>query len=164
MITRLTRPSFPAVSTAELEAWLRIDAGSDPEAVNMLVGSATEYVEAITGLTLGLADYRIDFATQEYCYKLNISPIVSITSVADRGGVPLSGWTLEHGYLHFDSFPAFPPVITLEAGYATTNAIPEGLRHAIALLVAAGFNAREDIDEKTFKTVERLTSRYRKYF
>jgi uncharacterized phiE125 gp8 family phage protein len=163
---RLTLPAFPAVSPAELETWLRIDAGSDPAAVDLLVGSATEMVEGLTSLTLGLADYRVDLAGLEYCYKLPLSPIVSITSVEYRDAtgtmVALTDWTLDHGYPHFETLPAGFPVITLKAGYPAASAIPDGLRHAIAVLVSAGYNDRETLPDATMKAVERLCARHRR--
>lgn len=161
-------PTFPAVSDADLEAWLRIDTGQDSATIAMLVGSATEYVEGVTGLVLGLAAYRIEFDEIDCAYRLPIEPIQSITSVeyldAEGELQPIEDWVTARGYLHFPSIPLGAPLVTVEAGYHTPETIPISLCHAIALLVSEGYNSREALSENTIKAVDRLCQRYKRFW
>ncbi len=165
-ITRLTLPSFPALTNAEIEAWLRIDPDQDADTLAMLVGSATEYVEGVTGLTLGLSTYRVELDGLEDIYRLPIDPVQSVTKVEyrDRDGVlhEIDGWHVASGYLYFSGFPLGSPIVTLEAGYPENTGIPISLAHAIAVLVSAGYNGREEISDQTTKTVDRLCQRYKR--
>ncbi|VWX51762.1 conserved hypothetical protein [Novosphingobium sp. 9U] len=159
--TRITAPAFPAVSADELETWLRIDCGSDPETLSLLVGSATEIVEGLTNRVLGSARYRIDFAGSALCYSLPISPVLSVESV-EVDGEPLTGWRYASGIVHFEALPASAPVVTVMAGSTDVASIPGALRHAIAVLVSASYNNREEVSDQTIRTVERLCAPHRR--
>jgi uncharacterized phiE125 gp8 family phage protein len=166
-ITRLTMPSFPALTDAEIATWLRIDLGQEPFAIDMLVASATEYVEGITGLCLGLSTYRIALDGLDDCYRLPLSPVQSVTSVEyrDHTGalIPITDWHFVNGYLHFSGYTSGFPIVTIEAGYSDNTAIPVSLAHAIALLVSEGYNSRESLSDATFKAVDRLCQRYKRF-
>jgi len=159
--TRISPPSFPVVTTAELEAWLRLDPNTDTSTLDMLVTSATEIVEGITNRTIAPANYRVTTDNRATCYALPLTNVTVIISVT-VAGEPVTDWLLTGDTLHLPALPASPPVITLRAGYPDIDLIPDAIRHAIAVLVSAGYNAREDIDAKTFQTVERLCARYRR--
>jgi len=161
LIARITAPAFPAVSADELETWLRIDCGSDPETLALLVGSATEIVEGLTNRVLGLARYRVEFAGSAICYSLPLSPVRSVVSV-EVNGEPITGWHLASGILHFDALPASAPVVTLMAGHDDVEFIDLSLRHAIAVLVSASYNNREEVSDQTMRTVERLCAPHRR--
>lgn len=161
LITRITAPAFPAVSADELETWLRIDCGSDPETLSLLVASATELVEALTGRVLGSAQYRIEFAGSALCYSFPISPVQTVESVK-VDGEPITDWRYANGIVHLDALPESAPVVTVVAGSTDVEAIPEALRHAIAVLVSASYNNREEISDQTMRTVERLCAPHRR--
>lgn len=164
-ITRLTLPSFPAVSSSDLESWLRIDPNQDAATLAMLVASATEYVEGLTGLCLGSATYRVSLDSIATSYRLPIAPIQAIAKVEcwQNGALTaLDGWRLENGWLLLSSVPASPPVVTLSAGYADPSSVPQSLAHAIAVLVSAGYNTREEISDLTAKTIDRLCQRHKR--
>lgn len=160
-------PEFPALTAADIEAWLRIDPDQDENTIAMLVGSATEYVEGVTGLCLGLSTYRIDLDGIDECYRIPIAPVQSVSKVEylDRDGMlqPITNWHLASGYLHFSAYPAGTPIVTAEAGYPDNSAIPLALCHAIAVLVSAGYNGREDISDQTIRTVDRLCQRHKRF-
>ena len=165
-ITRLTLPNFPALSDQDRSSWLRIDEGQDNSTIDMLVSSATDYVEGITGLCLGSASYSIDLDWNECRMRvLPLAPIQSITSVEywDETGttLPFTDWTLAANRFRYD----FPTrlTITLVAGYSDPASVPISLRHAIAILVSAGYNGREELSDQTIKTVERLCQRHKRY-
>lgn len=164
--TRLTLPSFPALTAQELEDWLRIDAGLDAAALAMLVGSATEYVEGVTGLQIGLSTYRVTWDVVDDCYRLPLSPIQSVSKVEyrDSNGAlhEITGWHLAGGYLHLSGYPTNFPIVTMEAGYPDNASIPTALCHAIAVLVSEGYNSREAISDQALKTVDRLCQRYKR--
>lgn len=165
-ITRLSLPEFPALSKIELEAWLRIDAGQDDGTVAMLVGSATEYVESVTGLCLGLSSYRVELDGLDLSYRLPLAPVQSITKVEYRvreGTLhEITDWHLASGHLRLPDHPAGTPIVTLVAGYDSSTGIPLSLAHAIAVVVSAGYNSREEISDQTAKTVDRLCQRYKR--
>ncbi|ATI54165.1 head-tail connector protein [Sphingomonas melonis] len=165
-ITRLSLPEFPALTEDELQSWLRIDAGQDEDTVAMLVGSATEYVEGVTGLCLGLSTYRVELDGIDESYRLPLAPVQSVSKVEyrDRDGVlrEIDGWHLASGYLHFTGYPAGMPIVTLVAGYDSDVGIPQSLAHAIAVVVSAGYNGREEISDQTAKTVDRLCQRFKR--
>lgn len=166
-IIRLTVPSYPTLTDGEIATWLRIDSGQDPETIDMLVSSATEYVEGITGLALGACTYRVTLDGIDECYRLPLSPIQSVSMVQyrDRAGVltTLDGWHYASGCIYFASYPPGCPIVTLEAGYPTVQLIPSQLRHAIAVLVSAGYNGREEMTDQTVKTVANLCQRHKRY-
>ncbi len=165
-ITRLTLPSFPALTNAEIEAWLRIDPDQDADTLAMLVGSATEHVEGVTGLALGVSTYMVELDGIDESYRLPIEPVQSVSKVEyrDRDGVlqSITGWHVASGYLYFPGYPMGSPIVTLEAGYTREVGVPLALAHAIAVLVSAGYNGREEISDQTIKTVDRLCQRYKR--
>lgn len=166
-IIRLTAPAFPALTDAELVSWLRIDADQDTETLTMLVGSATEYVEGLTGRCLGLSTYQVALDGIDECYRLPLAPIQSVTKVEyrDVAGVlqPITNYMVDQGTLILAAYAPGFPIVTLTAGYADTDAIPEALRHAVAVLVSAGYNGREEVSDATMKTVERLCQRHKRF-
>jgi uncharacterized phiE125 gp8 family phage protein len=167
-ITRLSLPTFTALSDQDRASWLRLDEGQDAPTINMLVSSATDYVEGITGLCLGLASYRVEFDGIDCRYRLPLAPVQSITSVEYRDltgalqAIP-DGWFLSGSDLHFTALPAGCPIVTLTAGHPDAVSVPTALRHAIAVLVSAGYNAREELTNQTITTVDRLCQRHKRF-
>lgn len=166
-ITRLSSPEFSALSPQELETWLRIYADQDSDTLTMLVGSATEYVEALTGRQIGLSTYRVELDGIDEVYRLNLAPIQSIEKVEyrDRDGVlhEITGWHLAGGHLYFPGYATGFPIVTLKAGYADNASVPLSLAHAIGVLVSAGYNGREEISDQTIKTVDRLCQPHKRF-
>lgn len=167
-ITRLTIPAFPALSEDEIASWLRIEADQDADTLTMLVGSATEYVEALTGRRLGLSTFRVELDGIDECYRLPIAPVQSITKVEyrDKGGIlhEIDEWALVGGgFLRLTSLSPGFPIVTLEAGYPDNTSVPVSLAHAVAVLVSAGYNGREEISDQTIKTVDRLCQPHKRF-
>lgn len=166
-IDRLTYPQFHAFNDDERETWLRLDAGQDTATISMLVASATDYVEGHTGLCLPVSTYRATFDEVQYRYRLPIAPVQTITTVEyrDCAGTfnPVTGWYHAANELHFTTLPPGAPIVTLQAGFADRLSVPVGLRHAIAVLVSAGYNGREELSDQTIKTVHRLCARHKRF-
>lgn len=166
-IIRLTLPEFPALTDDEIASWLRIEVDQDADTTTMLVGSATEYVEALTGQRLGLSTFRVELDGIDECYRLPLTPIQSVTKVEyrDRDSElqEITGWHLAGGYLYLSGYPAGMPIVTLVAGYPDKEAMPIALAHAIAVLVSAGYNGREEISDQTLKTVDRLCQPHKRF-
>jgi uncharacterized phiE125 gp8 family phage protein len=164
-ITRLTTPTFAAVTNEEIAEWLRIDPATDVATLAMLLGSATDMVESLTGLAVGAATYRINFFDARKVYHLPITPLVSVTSVTLRGDAePLdpSKWALHGDCVVLTDYPAVPASIVLEAGFGSPETIPDGIRHAIAVMVGASYDGRHEMSDQTAKTVDRLVSRWKR--
>ncbi len=162
-ILRTSPPAFDLVSSDELVEWLRIDPNTDADTLKMLVTSATEYVEGLTNLTIGASTYRIRLDHRATRYRLPLTNVTGITGVTVSGQPLTDGYRLDGCSVVFYVMPDACPVITVMAGYGSVETVPDAIRHSIAVLVSAGYNSREEIDPKTFATVERLCSRYRRY-
>ena len=168
-ITRLTLPLFAALSNAEIESWLRIDADQDKDTVAMLIGSATEYCEGVTGSAIGLSNYLVELDGIAGEYPLPIAPVQSVIKVQYRDDtgtlqdIDPAEWTFMGRSVRFSGLPAGSPIVTLEAGNDRPVAIPLALRHAIAVLVSAGFNGREEMSEQTMRTVDRLCQQHKRF-
>ncbi|MDG2532067.1 hypothetical protein P6144_00255 [Sphingomonas sp. HITSZ_GF] len=159
-ITRLTPSTFEALTEEQLSEWLRIDSDSDALTTAMLVQSATEIVEGLTGQSLGESDFRIVFDRRMACLSLPLDPIQTVNSVKVAGQAV--GYTLRGDTIFLDAFPAGPVTVEVTAGYGDPELVPLSLRHAIAVLVGAGYDNREAIDPKTMQTVANLCARHRR--
>ena len=160
-ITRLSPSTFEAINEEQLSEWLRIEPDSDLLTTAMLLASATEIVEGVTGLTLAEGTFRIEFSRRMAYLKLPLEPVQTITSVK-VGGETVT-YTRRGDTIVLDAFPMGDVTVEVTAGYDDPELIPVSLRHAIAVIVAAGFDGREDIDPKTMKTVEWLCARHRRF-
>lgn len=159
-ITRLSAPAFETITEDELSEWLRIDSDADKLTTTMLIESATDVVEGLTDLTLVASDFQIDYAHRARCYTIPLEPLQSITSVVvDGEPVPFEQ---RGSKITLETVPLGEVSVEVRAGYATTDAIPVSLRHAVAVIVSAGYDGREDIDPATQKTVDWLCSRHRR--
>jgi uncharacterized phiE125 gp8 family phage protein len=175
LITRLTSPSFVIVDSDTLAEWLRIDSSTDTATTDLLVASATDYIECITGRVLAAANYQIDYDELAPSLPLNIAPLNSVTSVsaklADGTAIALTAGT---DYLT-QAASAAPSIMLLNvptgavsisvlanAGYTNAAAVPASIQHAAAILVAASYDSRSALDPATATTVTNLVSRYRR--
>jgi hypothetical protein len=142
-VVRTSPPSFPAVSSAQLREWLRLDPDVDQATLDLLLGAAVDHIAGLTGLYVVSAEYAVSFAATG-CYSLPISNITQTEAGAVVGG------NLEI------EVEAVPLVVSISAGWTTEEAIPVALRHAIAIYVGAAYDSRHDISEATFATIKRL--------
>lgn len=164
-----------AIDSETLGEWLRIDAGDDPATVDLLLCSSIDYIEGLTSKIVSAANYTIEFFDLS-CSELPIlleplNTIVSVLAVLDDG----SSVTLDQGTDWLNRARASQPhvtivgelpestvsvIVTVNAGYQSPAAVPAALRHAAAVLVAAGYDNRTDLDPKTIMAVRNLCSRW----
>lgn len=159
-ITRLTIPAFDAVSNDQIVEWLRIDPDTDNITLAMLVSSAVETVEGLTGLNIAACDYLVDFDRRCATYRLPLDPVTTVKSVT-AGGVSQT-FTVQGDTLILDAFPTAPVSAVVTAGYDDPEMMPVSLRHAVAVLVGASYDNREALDPKTMQTVQNLCARHRR--
>jgi len=174
--TRVSVPSFPALSDAELREWLRIDPSIDQFTLDMLLGSAVDFVEGQIGKVLIAADYEIDLGCPGRVVPIGICPVNSVSisgayatedsvvdDIFDDLDSALWEWDSQRGLIRFlEDEPPRRIAIRVNAGFTNVASIPDSLRHAIAILVGASYDGRVALDEKTFTTVNRLIARHRK--
>lgn len=175
LITRLTSPSFAIVDADTLTEWLRIDSDIDSATIELLLSSATDYIEGVTGRVLAAANYQIDYDSLAPSLPLNIAPLNSVSTVsaklADGSSVVLTAGTdyltqaaSSAPSIMLLNIPANTVSITVlaNAGYTNAAAVPASIQHAAAVLVAASYDSRSALDPATAMTVTNLVSRYRR--
>lgn len=160
-LTIVTPPTFVALADSEIREWLRIDPEVDFFSLTMLIASATNIVESITGLTIRQTGFQMTACAPDGVVVIPNSPIATIDAVQDATG-PITGWTYANHVLTLPA-PSMAVTIDFTCGWPTTLAIPQSIRHAIAVLVAAGYDARSEIDDQTMTTVMRLVAGQRVY-
>ena len=170
MIERTSHSAFPALTNSEVAEWLRIDEDSDTFSVALLIDSACEYVEGETGQALASASYVANF--DDYAgnlLALRITPVTAIASVNYTVGTTTTAITdfiFQAGSSPRIILPtcivADRVTVAFTAGRADLSDVPLALRQAVAVLVSAGYNNREELDDQTFKTVTNLIARYRR--
>lgn len=183
MIIRETAPIFSALSDSNVREWLRIDPSVDQASLDMLIGSAVDYIELQTGLVVLAADYGFWTKPGEWEICISARPIngIGVSSFRDSDILELAPDVLAStpdDNLTYDFSTDLSTIklnykdacwdrgvyVSYNAGFTDSSSIPLSLKHAIAVLVSAGYNGREDIDERTFKTVQRLCAPHRRYF
>lgn len=143
-LRRISVPAFPAVSDAQLREWLRLDGDVDQSTLDLLLGAAVDHIAALTGLYVVSADYSV---TIPQAGRHSI-PATNVTALPDGAAFDGSIITID--------VEAAPATITVTAGWTSEEAIPEALRHAIAIYVGAAYDTRHDISDATFITIKRL--------
>jgi uncharacterized phiE125 gp8 family phage protein len=158
---RVSAPSFPAVSSSQLREWLRLDSDIDQSTLDLLLSSAVDHIQSITGQNVVSADYQTTFPATIRCDTINATNITAIvvTDVDDQVIDP-ADYALDGQRLLITGDDLGPLTVTITAGWTDEDSVPESLRHAIAVLVGAGYDSRNEISDATFRTVERLCRPY----
>ncbi len=182
-------PAALPVTTDEAKAQLSI-AHSDQDAfISRLVAAATAHLDGYAGV-LGRAlitqTWRQDFHSFADCLRLPLEPVQSVSSVTyyDSDNV-LQTLATSFYNLHTDAIgprivlkpDQFWPStykrddavsVTFMAGYgADETAVPEGIRHAILMLVAHWYRNRETVvvgvvSGEMAKGLDTLAGQYRR--
>ena len=173
-IIRTSLPAFTIVDQATLEQWLRIDASVDEQTVDLLLASATDYLEGLTGQVLASANYIVVLDPAGGFSPIGLTPFNGVLSVAALF-TDGTAQTLTAGTQYTISLSGISPVISFtelpdgtvgvsvacNAGYTSAASVPASLQHAAAVLVAAGYDNRSALDPRTIATVDNLIQRYR---
>jgi uncharacterized phiE125 gp8 family phage protein len=150
----LTPPAEEPIDLADAKAFARIDAGADDLLVTRLIVSARQHIEAATRRFLVTQGWRlVSPPPTSATLAIPATPVAAVTAVRLRdsaGGVVALGpadWQADLALV--------PPRLTLLApaagrtieadltlGYGGAATVPEGLRHAVRLLVATWYEDR----------------------
>lgn len=176
MITALAKVTDSAsepVTTAELQAFLRIDSQDDATEVAGFITKAREMVEDYTGRALIEQTWKLtasDWPFQTWKNVANVialarSPLRAVTHVKyypENGGA-LTTFSSANYHLLTDHLPGllvliengdWPDIavrpdavqITFTCGYADAASVPASLKHAVKLLAAHLYERRGAID------------------
>lgn len=171
-----TEPTQEPITVAEVKTHLRIDHSTDDGLLRVLIKAARESLEIELGQTLceTTLQYKLDDFPQSYPQKIELPkpPVKSVTSVKYYNGSgtlttidssnyhadtdskparvqPVDGYywpTVQTGKLH-------AVVIEYVAGYSNLDAIPQGIKHALYLLIGHWYENRESSSPLTIKEV-----------
>lgn len=190
-LTLVTGPAVNPLSIVEVRDHLRLepDQTTDEAFLQGLIVSVRTHLDGhsgILGRALTTQTWRLDIARFRNCIELPLPPLQSISSIKyyDTDGAlqtvsssiyeTVNGGT-SGGYIHLlgdqtwptdvDTDRAEPIQITFVAGYGDSwNDIPEGLRHAMGMMIADLYENRGEMIEGNMmpnKTVDRMLAPYR---
>jgi uncharacterized phiE125 gp8 family phage protein len=158
-ITTLTPPTAEPLGLADIKAQLKIDASDEDDLLNGLIATARLHLEAETGLCLMTQSFRLyldDWPDSEVIH-LPKTPVQTIDTVTvyDENGEPLDVSLQDHLldgqgrptrlWLRNRPLPGRPIngiEIDFTAGYSTATDVPDTLRRALSLHVAAMYAYR----------------------
>lgn len=165
-LVRVTDAATEPISVHEANEHLRISGCDEDVYVGGLIQAARRYVEDKTARSLMTTTWRLsldEFPCGSYI-AIPRSPLIAISSVTyvDTGGTTQT-WAASNYDVDTDSEPArlalayteyWPSTrcqvnavkVTFTAGYgASASSVPEGLKHAIKLLVGHWYEIREPV-------------------
>ena len=148
-------------SVAEAKAWARIDRDDEDGLIAALIRAARETIEAMAGLVLVQRSFRLalDPVSADGWMEIARRPLGAITGVTAyaSGGVPVmfdAGEAIIERALGVEAIRVSPGVraaavngveVEFEAGFAA-GAVPENLRTALLVIVAASYEMRAAVD------------------
>ena len=155
------------VTLAEAKAQCRVLTDDEDGLIAALITAAREWVENFTGHILVLRDVtqRLSSFTRPRLFAWPIADDATITATyvdSDGATQTLTGARLIFGNGWAELATAFgskwptsygPATVTVEAGYATADDVPQSMKQAILLLVAAWFANREAVSDKAMTEV-----------
>lgn len=178
-LTLLTPPIGEPISLEEAKSFARIETGDEDALVASLVTGARLRIETITGLALITQTWRLTLDTlpADRVVRLPIGPVQAIEAVTivDRAGgsTVVAAADIEadlpSGRVRLKAGPSLMGVamgglqVTARVGYGSAAAVPEPLKQAIRLLVAAAHDDRGEPDEGAMPpSVAALVAPYRR--
>jgi uncharacterized phiE125 gp8 family phage protein len=162
MLTDLNPPPAEPITLAEAKAFLRVDHDDEDTLLQTLILAAREQLEAHLNIAMITRPMRLA-VTCGGALKLPRWPIVSLDEVT-ADGVSTRDYTANlRARPAFVSIPANGPIeIAFTAGYGPSpDDVPAPLRQAMLLLIAQGFEHRDDDAARLPLMVDALTMPYR---
>lgn len=163
----ITHPAAEPVTLAEAKTHLRVDTASDDALITMLIQSAREQAEHLTGRAFITQTWeRVLQAFPDGAITLGMPPVAAITSVKylDDSGAEQTytsaGYTLDAvtmpGYLYPSiAYPQWPSTqpgavnavrVRFTCGYgATAAAVPANVRNWLLLRVGTLYEHRQEV-------------------
>lgn len=164
----VTGPVNTPVSRDEAKAHLRVDYTDDDTLIDRLISAATAYVDGwsgVLGQCLITQSWRQDFSGfPTTALRLPMTPVQSITTIKYRSDADVETTLSSDNYrLATDGQGAFVELIygetwptageradavsvTAEYGYGDdATDVPEGIRHAMLLLIGHWYESREAV-------------------
>lgn len=150
------------VDLAEAKQHLRVLHGEEDALITALIIAAREWVENFTGQVLVRRDVTQRFdgfsglTLHAWPIADNAVPVISYTG-ADGGLLAVDDGRLVLGNVSAQIAPAIGSawptshgsvIVTVEAGYATPEGVPQSLKQAMLLLIAAWYNNREGVSDR----------------
>lgn len=154
-------PTSTPVNLADVKAQLDISYADKDSLIASLINAAVAHLDGWTGILgrcLVAQTWRQDFDRFNSCLRLPLAPVISITSVKydDASDVEQTissaNYTLQEDglgpYVEFISTYSFPSIhverpavrVTYVAGYASADAVPAAIRHAMLMLIRHWFD------------------------
>ncbi len=178
-LTLLTPPTGEPISLDEAKSFARIETGDEDALIGALITGARLRIEAMTGLALMTQTWRyaVDAPTVDRVLRLPIGPVQAIEAVAivDRAGgsTVVAAADIEadlpSGRVRLKAGPSLAGLamggvqVTARVGYGSAAAVPEPLKQAIRLLVAAAYDDRGEAGAGSMPPgVEALLAPYRR--
>lgn len=167
------------VTLAEARAHCRVLSTDEDDLITALIIAAREWVENFTGHILVQREVtqRLSCFKRPRLFAWPIADDATVTATyvdSDGATQALNGARLIFGNGWAELATAFgsawptsygPATVTVEAGYATAEDVPQSMKQAILLLVAAWFANREAVSDKAMVeapfAVEALCQPYR---
>jgi uncharacterized phiE125 gp8 family phage protein len=152
----VTPPAEPVVTIDDVKNHTRIDEGRDDAAIERMIEAATNYAQRFTGRQFVSATYDIGCDGFPYSgcpWYLPRPPLVSVTSITytdpqgDSQTLSSSVYTVDVSTLYgrlYEADNQFWPgtkdirnsvVVRFVAGYGAASAVPDGIKHAVLMLV-----------------------------
>ena len=162
----VTAPTAEPVDLADAKSHLKVEFTEDDGLITGLLTAATQYAEDFTGRKFCTSTWRQTFDEFPGCdgiIRLARSPVQSVSTITyvDTAGTTQ---TLSSTLYQVDKtceptriIPAYGQIwpctrcqmatvnITFVAGYGAARDVPEGIKHAIKLLVANWYEMREPV-------------------
>ena len=182
-----TAPGIEPVTLTEMKAHLRVDIDDEDDLITSLIVTARSAIEHRTRRQMITAVWDLSLPGFPSCGRIEL-PFSNLQSVMSIAYADINGdtQTLDTAYYRVltDSDPGFvqrapsvswptveygnaaPVTVRYTAGYGdTADDVPEGVRHAIKLLVGHYYWHRESVGESSLNrvpdTIENLIAQYR---
>jgi len=171
-----TGPTQRPITLQEAKTWVAVDTVDTDALIEMLIDSATEQVENLTGLALGSRELQEYFDVLTLPLELGVSPVTAISLIEyrDTSTGTYQTWASTNYDTDIINMPArivlkpdgtAPTVgdyanairVTYTAGYTSAN-IPKRAKQAISLLVADGYDNREDMEQNESNNVRQRSA------